>query len=80
VGTEFTVYDKGLSAKENKEKGETNPDPSTLRQELGAVCYVSLNTRTHDQASNKFRNNENTLFIYLFILFLFIFYYRDQMC
>lgn len=40
VGTEFVIYDKGLSLKENKEKGQT-PDPATLRQELAAVCYGS---------------------------------------
>lgn len=38
VGTEFVVYDKGLSAKESKQGDTSNAEP---RQELAAICYGS---------------------------------------
>ncbi|MGH0184745.1 UNVERIFIED_CONTAM: hypothetical protein FKN15_015630 [Acipenser sinensis] len=38
MGTKFTVYDRG----ENPEKKPFVKESETIRQELAAVCYVSL--------------------------------------
>lgn len=39
MGTKFTVYDNGL----NPMKSTTSLEASNLRQELAAICYVSIN-------------------------------------
>ncbi len=40
VGTEFVVYDKGEAPPAESDEPNAKVDPTSIRQELGAVIYV----------------------------------------